>query len=118
MKACVKTWKKGCLRNFCFGLYGNHFSIINVLKASHLGAFAIGHNGLVPWIQTSLSYKQKIVFNKSKKKKKKKYLSLLFCGKKRRRGFALFKGIFLRNQSLSNARWFYQKKMEEESVNV
>ena len=24
--------------------------------------------------------------------------------------FALFKGIFLRNRSLSNARWFYGKK--------
>ena len=30
--------------------------------------------------------------------------------KKRRRIFALFKSIFLRNRSLSNARWFYGKK--------
>ena len=30
--------------------------------------------------------------------------------KKRRQVFALFKSIFLRNQSLSNASWFYNKK--------
>ena len=29
--------------------------------------------------------------------------------KKRRQVFALFKSIFLRNQSLSDARWFYGK---------
>ena len=33
-----------------------------------------------------------------------------FAGKKSRRVFALFKSIFLRNQSLSNAGWFYGKK--------
>ena len=39
--------------------------------------------------------------------------------KKRRRVFALFKSIFLRNRSLSNAWWFYgkkQKKWEGKSV--
>ena len=30
--------------------------------------------------------------------------------KKKKTGFALFKSILLRNQSLSNARWFYGKK--------
>ena len=30
--------------------------------------------------------------------------------KKRQQGFALFKSIFLRNQSFSSARWFYGKK--------
>ena len=33
-----------------------------------------------------------------------------FYGGKRRRVFALFKSIFLRNRSLSNARWFCGKK--------
>ena len=37
-------------------------------------------------------------------------MSLQFCEKKRRRVFAFFKNIFLRNRSLSNAKWFYHKK--------
>ena len=38
--------------------------------------------------------------------------------KKRRRVFALFKSIFLRNRSSSNARWFYTKKVQIEKGNL
>ena len=38
--------------------------------------------------------------------------------KKRRWLFALFKSIFLRNRSLSNARWFYDKKCKIEKGNL
>ena len=37
-------------------------------------------------------------------------MSLYCCEKKMPTGFALFKSIFLRSRSLSNARWFYGKK--------
>ena len=38
--------------------------------------------------------------------------------KKKRRVFALFKSIFLRNRPLSNARWFYGKKCKIEKGNL
>ena len=41
----------------------------------------------------------------------------LLCCEKRRRVIALFKSIFLRNRSLSNARWFYGKKTQNSKVN-
>ena len=85
-------------------------------------------SALVPLIQTLLSLKYEIVFNKSKR-----VIEPIVCknkikqnktkktnkqnksknknkNKKNRRGFALFKRYFLRNRSLSNARWFYGKK--------
>ena len=103
-----------------FTLNENNFRFLRVtvhyglweknIKLSTIGCILpIGYSVLLPWIQTSLSEKPEIVFNKSKrsiwayslaKKKKKKK-------KKRRRVFALFKSIFLRNLCLSNARWFY-----------
>ena len=68
----------------------------------------IGHSVLLPWIQTLLSLKPEIVFKWNKRicvpiilwKKKKKKI----------RVFVVFKIIFLRNRSFSNARCIYGKK--------
>ena len=66
----------------------------------------IGHSVLLPWIQTKLSWKPEIVFNKSKR-------IIWACSfvKKRRLVF-FFLSIFLRNRSLSDARWFCGKKTQ------
>ena len=83
--------------------------------------FPIGHNVLLHhgacrrsllqapwlhWIQTSLSQQPEIVFSWNKRIN----WAYSFVGKKSRRIFALFKSTFFRNQSFSNARWFYSKK--------
>ena len=70
----------------------------------------LGHSVLLPEIQTSLSWKPKIVFNSSKtiiwtysfaKTKKQKT--------NKKTGFVLFKSTFLGTRSLSNPRWFTVK---------
>ena len=70
--------------------------------------FPIGHPVLLPWIQTSLAQKPKIAFNWNKR-------IIWACSfvKKSRWVYALFKSIFLRNQSFSSARWFYSKKKRQ-----
>ena len=79
-----------------------------------MNAFCTQTNSvLLSWIQTSLSSKPEIVFNRSKI-----IIWAYSFAKKRRRISALFISIFLRNRSLSNARWFYGKnlKMGKKSV--
>ena len=77
------------------------------LKGSQLGAFiSIDHSVLLPWIQTSILKTWNCFHNKSKRIM---WVYILF-GKKGRRVFTLFKSIFLRYRSFSNARRFYGKK--------
>ena len=61
----------------------------------------IGCSVLLPWFKLHSFKKQKLFSGKE-----------LFEPSFRRWLFALFKSIFLRNQSLSNARWFYGKKTQ------
>ena len=67
--------------------------------------FPIYHSVLLSWIQTSLPLKPKIVFNKNKR-----IIWVYSFAKQSRGGLALFKSIFLRNRSLSKARWFFGTK--------
>ena len=76
------------------------------IGGGHLTIPPIGHNVLLHWIQTSLSQQPEIVFSWNKRIN----WAYSFVGEKSRRVFALFKSTFFRNQSFSNARWFYSKK--------
>ena len=76
------------------------------VKGSQLDTFYPWAIVLLPCIQTKLSWKPEIIFSKSKRI----IWALYSFVKKRRRVLALFISIFLRNRSLSDARWFYGKK--------
>ena len=78
-----------------------------VLRGHNRMHFAIGHIVLFSWIQTSLSLKPEFVSNQSKK-----VIRALSFVKKKRRAFTHFKSFFLRNRSLSNARWFCANKTQ------
>ena len=76
-----------------------------LLKGSQLGAFSIGHNVVLHWIQNSLSQQPEIVFSWNKR------INWAYSFvKKKADGFLFFlKALFFRNRSFSNANWFYSK---------
>ena len=78
--------------------------VLSCLRGHNLVLFSIGHNEVLHWIQNSLSQQPEIVFSWNKR------INWAYSFvKKSRRVFVLFKIIFFRNRSFSNANWFYSK---------
>ena len=87
--------------------------MMSIIKRSQLGVFSIGHNLLLPWIQTS--QKPKIVFNWSKRIIISSYIVLQKKG-----GFAPFLKHFLDMLTLRNTKysWYYGEKQKMSKGNL